>query len=164
MGEIELYGENPEVVLAFCNIVHHKWGKVELSDASRIVDLVAFADMRLSIDVVRQWVRVELATYMEDIKRFAGKLDDDHVPWARYKRKSLRREWMLEIAALVGLHGLFWDLSRCVIYYLSGDLSGSHLDSGFTTANQGLCKGFGIFGMCPSSDLIESIPNASRYA
>lgn len=51
--QIELYDENCDIVLAFCNLLHFKWEDIKLETSEELVKFAVFADMRCCTSVVK---------------------------------------------------------------------------------------------------------------
>ncbi|OAL32393.1 hypothetical protein AYO22_00415 [Fonsecaea multimorphosa] len=111
--EIELREDDPEVILDFCNIVHHKIENLNHCDGSRLLKLAELADARFCVKTLRPWVVTRLGGILEAFK------DKQHDLTATCKNRishknslELHIEQGIGLAAVFKLDDLFWFATR----------------------------------------------------
>jgi hypothetical protein len=115
--EIELYEEEPEAVLAFCNLIHFKWKGIDLRTSCQMVKLALFADMHLCTEAVEPWFEKELAYHRYQIEDYA-----QHLPHGYsgdvlgFGDPILVEEDVMAIAAIFGFHCLLWDEAKAYLW------------------------------------------------
>ncbi|KIW83980.1 hypothetical protein Z517_03226 [Fonsecaea pedrosoi CBS 271.37] len=108
--EIELREDDPEAVLDFCNIAHHKAESVDHCDGSRLVKLVEFADARFCVKALRPWLSARLAGIIEEFKGYERNMTPINHNWISPEDDSLEltMEQCMSVAAVFKLNDLFW--------------------------------------------------------
>lgn len=105
---IELYEEDPKIVLAFCNLLHLRWNNVRLWTPKDLVDLALSADMRCCINIVKPWFETKLAAYMAALE--AGQaVRKDGGSWLRESYalgEDFEYSETMKIAAILGFDDL----------------------------------------------------------
>ncbi|OAL29748.1 hypothetical protein AYO20_09040 [Fonsecaea nubica] len=148
--EIELREDDPEAVLDFCNIVHHKAENVNHRDGSRLVKLVEFADARFCVKALRPWVSARLAGIMEqfeDYERNKTPINHNRIS-PEDDPLELTMEQCMSVAAVFKMNHLFWFATKHFLL-LQGPCSTlpalpsfveSALESGVHDLHEGIAK------------------------
>ncbi|KAJ9612281.1 hypothetical protein H2200_003878 [Cladophialophora chaetospira] len=125
---IEMYEDDPEVVLAFCKLVHHKADNIDNLSSLQIIALLEMANMRECLSVVKAAVASVISEF-EDMY-FEDKWQEAELQRAargelrHSKRLSLPirlpLNMLVEIAGIVGSYRVFWDATRVYLLTSTG--------------------------------------------
>ncbi len=66
---IILTEDEPKIVLAFCNIVHHKSENIDDLELQDVEKLGVFADMRMCTTALRPWALMRIARFVDTLNR-----------------------------------------------------------------------------------------------
>ncbi|EXJ75482.1 uncharacterized protein A1O5_02178 [Cladophialophora psammophila CBS 110553] len=82
---IELKDDDPEVVLDFCNIAHHKIENLDHCNGLRLLKLAELADARFCERVLRPWVATTLYSALSALEKWERDKTDvtvaSELPW-----------------------------------------------------------------------------------
>ncbi|OCT46969.1 hypothetical protein CLCR_02476 [Cladophialophora carrionii] len=117
---ISLPEDDPQSVLTFCQIVHHKAENLNHLDPEELNKLAVFADMRLCTSALRPWVVMRLSPLIERLDHRSPKLwqhqedEQQDGDGDGYTRDNL--EQLLPVMLLFQLEGMFWKSTRFLIW------------------------------------------------
>ncbi|KAJ9610215.1 hypothetical protein H2200_004992 [Cladophialophora chaetospira] len=111
---IRLPEDDPKVVLAFCDVVHHRVDDLDHLETDELVKLATFADMRLCTRVLRPWVLMRISRFIDTINREEGAywrmVDSTYDAELIFQLQKL-----LPIVTLFGMERAFYKCSRIMI-------------------------------------------------
>ncbi|OQV05769.1 hypothetical protein CLAIMM_10443 [Cladophialophora immunda] len=100
--EVVLAEDDPEVILDFCNIVHHKAENLDHCDTTRLCKLAELADARLCKNALRPWIAARLARVLEAF------MDKDRDRNAVHRSRIVLKDFpLLNIGQCIGVAAVF---------------------------------------------------------
>ncbi|EXJ57286.1 hypothetical protein A1O7_07633 [Cladophialophora yegresii CBS 114405] len=117
---ISLPEDDPETVLTFCQIVHHRAENLNRLGPGEPNKLAVFADMRLCTTALRPWVVMRLSPLIERLDQGSPKFwqhqEDEEQEDERNGNARDDIELFLPTMMLFRLEGMFWKSTRFLIW------------------------------------------------
>ncbi len=106
--------DEPQTVLDYCHIIHHRHDAVVGNNADRLRNLIVFAEMRQSLETIRPWISLTLYEYLRWFENLPAARSSEWEP-SPNSYPGLLVEDFLSIAFLFKLQDLFWQATFATV-------------------------------------------------